>query len=64
MAAYLLEIGLTLCLLMLNTWAIPVNATNGHKKHQRYLTFTKISALKGQKQRRFDRSPFQIGMFC
>ena len=62
-AVYVLDTGLTLWLLMLNTRAIPGNAKNGHKKHQRHLTCMKISASRVRSGRGLIDLPFKLGCF-
>lgn len=64
MAAYVLDTGLTLWLLMLNTQAIPGDATNGHKKHQRHLTRTKASASSVRSGRGLIDLPFRLRCFA
>jgi len=64
MADYVLDIGLTLQLFMLNTWAIPGNAANGHKKHQRYFACTKISASRVRNGRGLTDVPFRLRCFA
>lgn len=63
-AAYVLDIGLTLWFHYLNTLTVPGNAKSGHRNHQRHLKCMKLSASRIRSGRIFIVLPLRLGCFA